>query len=101
MSPLLRAAQSGCIESVVWFMSDAPLRRYLSFAKSKAAREDARLKHLSQAPGGPERAIDKWLSSDSTPFFFLFLFLFLFLVLLLFSFLSFLLRLLQMSLSDR
>lgn len=46
-SPLLRTAQKGCIESVEWFLSDAPLRNYLEFGKSKGAKEDLRLKHLN------------------------------------------------------
>jgi hypothetical protein len=64
-SPLLIAALAGRIESVEWFLSDAPLRHYLEFAKSKAARDDIRLKHLSQSSGGIDRAISKWLNDDS------------------------------------
>ncbi|OHE91823.1 hypothetical protein CORC01_12897 [Colletotrichum orchidophilum] len=59
--PLLLAAMAGNIESVEWFLGDAPHRHYVDFGKSKAAREDPRLKHLSQAPGGFDRAISKWL----------------------------------------
>ncbi|KAK3329602.1 hypothetical protein B0H66DRAFT_31713 [Apodospora peruviana] len=64
-SPLLFAAEAGCIESVEWFLTDIPLRLYLEFTKSKAAREDPRLKHLAQAPGGFEGAISKWLKDQS------------------------------------
>ena len=64
-SPLLLAAFVGRIESVEWFLSDTPSRQYLAFAKSKAAREDDRLKHLAQAPGGFDGAISKWLSDQS------------------------------------
>ncbi|KAK4205349.1 hypothetical protein QBC40DRAFT_51092 [Triangularia verruculosa] len=64
-SPLLIAAQSAQIASVEWFLSDAPLRHYLSFCKSKAAREDVRIKHLGQSKGGFEGAISKWLSDNS------------------------------------
>lgn len=64
-SPLLLAAFEGRIESVEWFLSDTPLRQYLAFAKSKVAREDAKLKHLAQAPGGFDAAISKWLSDQS------------------------------------
>ena len=64
-SPLLLAALQGRIESVEWFLSDTPARHYLTFAKSKAAREDAKLKHLAQAPGGFDGAISKWLNDQS------------------------------------
>ncbi|KAJ4295986.1 hypothetical protein N0V88_004688 [Collariella sp. IMI 366227] len=64
-SPLLLAAFGGRIESVEWFLSDTPLRQYLAFAKSKAAREDAKLKHLAQTPGGFDAAISKWLNDQS------------------------------------
>lgn len=64
-SPLLLAAQSAQIASVEWFLSDAPLRHYLSFCKSKAAREDVRIKHLGQQKGGFEGAISKWLTDNS------------------------------------
>lgn len=59
--PLLHAALNGNIASVEWFLSDAPHRHYTDFGKSKTAREDPRLKHLSQSPGGFDRAISKWL----------------------------------------
>jgi hypothetical protein len=64
-SPLLLAASAGRIETVEWFLSDTPLRHYLTFAKSEAARKDARLKHLAQAPGGFDGAISKWLHDQS------------------------------------
>ncbi|KAK3495967.1 hypothetical protein B0T13DRAFT_311367 [Neurospora crassa] len=63
-SPLLRAAESCCIESIQWFLSDAPLRHYLEFAKSKAAQEDTRMQHLGRAPGGVEGAIARWLDDQ-------------------------------------
>lgn len=53
------------MESVEYFLSDAPHRHYSEFGKSKAAREDARLKHLKESPGGFDRAISKWLGADS------------------------------------
>ncbi|KAK2065301.1 ankyrin [Colletotrichum caudatum] len=59
--PLLHAAAAGNIESVEWFLGDAPHRHYVEFGKSKTAHEDPRLKHISQAPGGFVRAISKWL----------------------------------------
>lgn len=64
-SPLLCAAQKGCIESVEWFLSDAPLRNYLEFGKSKAAKDDVRLKHLNQSQGGFERAVARWLGAEN------------------------------------
>ncbi len=66
-SPLLVGAMRGSIESVQWFLSDAPLRHYLAFAKSKAARSDPRLKHLNQSTSGLEGDISKWLSDESEP----------------------------------
>ncbi|KAM0330029.1 hypothetical protein ACHAQA_004199 [Verticillium albo-atrum] len=59
--PLLYAAIAGNIESIEWFLSDAPLRCYVEFGQSKVASEDPRLKHLSQVPGGFDRAVAKWL----------------------------------------
>lgn len=65
MPPLLTAALYGSLESVEWFVSDAPMRYYLEFGKSKTAKEDPRLKHLNEAPGGFDRAIAKWLGVQS------------------------------------
>lgn len=65
MPPLLYAALQGSIESVEFFLGDAPHRQYSEFGKSKAAREDSRLKHLKDSPGGFDRAISKWLGTDS------------------------------------
>ncbi|KAL2141434.1 hypothetical protein VTI28DRAFT_2434 [Corynascus sepedonium] len=64
-SPLLIAASASQIETFKWFLSDTPLRQYLAFANSKGARNDARLKHLAQTPGGVEGAISKWLNDQS------------------------------------
>ncbi|KAL8331874.1 hypothetical protein RB593_002310 [Gaeumannomyces tritici] len=64
-SPLLLAAAQGSIESVEWFLSDAPLRNYLEFRGTKAAREDARLKHLSATAGGFEKAVTAWLQNQN------------------------------------
>lgn len=64
-SPLLHTAQQGCIESVEWFLSDAPLRNYLDFGKSKAAKEDSRLEHLNQSHGGFEKAVTRWLGAEN------------------------------------
>ncbi|RYC64850.1 hypothetical protein CHU98_g1360 [Xylaria longipes] len=59
--PLLRAALKGSLDSVEWFLGDAPMRHYREFGTSKVAREDPRLKHLNESPGGFDRAITKWL----------------------------------------
>ncbi|EON97988.1 putative ankyrin repeat protein [Phaeoacremonium minimum UCRPA7] len=64
-SPLLLAAKAGSIESVEWFLTEAPLRQYIEFSKSKVASEDSRLKHLNQTTGGFEKIIRKWLSSQN------------------------------------
>ncbi|KAK7424963.1 hypothetical protein QQX98_000241 [Neonectria punicea] len=63
--PLLHAALGGSVESVEFFLGDAPHRLYNEFSKSKAAREDPRLKHLKESPGGFDRAISKWLGADN------------------------------------
>jgi len=63
--PLLIAAFKGSLESVEWFLGDAPARHYQDFGKSKTAREDPRLKHLNESPGGFDRAISKWLGVQS------------------------------------
>ncbi|KAH7163089.1 hypothetical protein B0J13DRAFT_634299 [Dactylonectria estremocensis] len=63
--PLLHAALGGSIESVEFFLGDAPHKLYSEFGKSKAAREDSRLKHLKDSPGGFDRAISKWLGADN------------------------------------
>ncbi|KAH8161559.1 hypothetical protein CIB48_g6686 [Xylaria polymorpha] len=59
--PLLTAALQGSLDSVEWFLGDAPMRHYREFGTSKVAREDPRLKHLNESPGGFDRAITKWL----------------------------------------
>ncbi|KAI1269144.1 ankyrin repeat protein [Xylariaceae sp. FL1019] len=63
--PLLQAASDGSLESVEWFLSDAPLRHYSEFGQSKAAKEDPRLKHLIESPGGFDRAIARWLGAQN------------------------------------
>ncbi|KAI0387323.1 ankyrin [Hypomontagnella monticulosa] len=65
MPPLLTAALQGSLESAEWFISDTPMRNYLEFGKSKVAKEDPRLKHLNDAPGGFDRAIAKWLGAQN------------------------------------
>lgn len=62
--PLLFAALGGSIESVEFFLSDAPHRLYAEFGKSKTAQGDSRLSHLKESPGGFDRAIARWLGAD-------------------------------------
>ncbi|KAI1456874.1 ankyrin [Annulohypoxylon moriforme] len=73
--PLLSAALQGSLESIEWFISDTPMRHYVEFRKSKVAKEDARLKHLTEASGGFDRAIAKWLGIQSKVIFILLTFL--------------------------
>jgi len=67
--PLLHATLAASIESVEWFLGDTPFRHYNEFGQSKAALTNSKLKHLSQIPGGFERAVGRWLSSQSTHLF--------------------------------
>ena len=60
--PLLQAAHLGNIESVEWFMSDAPMRRYNKFAE--ANKDDKRIKTLESGKGF-EQTIAKWMRSRS------------------------------------
>jgi hypothetical protein len=59
--PLLMAAKEGSIESVEWFLSNAPLRHYTEFAEANAT--DLRLKQLGQAAGGFGTAIERWMGT--------------------------------------
>ncbi|KAE8441442.1 hypothetical protein EG329_004968 [Mollisiaceae sp. DMI_Dod_QoI] len=61
--PLLRAAYSGSIDSVEWFMSDAPLRRYKEFAE--ANKHDKRIKTLEASGKGFEKTIGAWLNAKN------------------------------------
>ncbi|KAI0404447.1 ankyrin repeat protein [Xylaria palmicola] len=63
--PLLTAALKGSLESVEWFLGDAPMRYYREFGASKIGREDPRLKHLNNSPGGFDRAIARWLGAQN------------------------------------
>ena len=58
--PLLQAAKFGSIDSVEWFMSDAPLRRYKEFAD--ANKHDKRIKTLEEAGKGFDKTIGAWLT---------------------------------------
>lgn len=59
--PLLTAAYAGAIESVEWFLSDAPSRVYKEFRDNNV--EDKRIKVLDQAKGGFEGMIEEWLGA--------------------------------------
>ncbi|KAF7880857.1 uncharacterized protein EAF02_006748 [Botrytis sinoallii] len=60
--PLLEAAQMGNIESVEWFMSDAPMRHYKEFAERN--KDDLRIRTL-ESGAGFENTISKWLEINS------------------------------------
>ncbi len=60
---LLQAAHMGSIDSVEWFMSDAPMRRYKEFAD--ANKHDKRIKTLEESGEGFDRTIGKWLDTKS------------------------------------
>lgn len=61
--PLLQAAHIASIDSVEWFMSDAPLRRYKEFAE--ANKHDKRIKTLMETDKGFDKAISNWLTAKS------------------------------------
>ncbi len=62
-TPLLQAAHYGNIDSVQWFLSDAPARRYQEFAE--ANKSDRRVQALEQSKDGLEKTISNWLNSNS------------------------------------
>lgn len=61
--PLLQAAHVGSIESVEWFMSDAPMRRYKEFAEEN--KHDKRIKTLHDTGKGFDKTISAWLDAKS------------------------------------
>ncbi|KAI2624751.1 ankyrin repeat protein [Xylaria nigripes] len=63
--PLLESASKGSLESVQWFLNEAPMRYYREFGESQMAREDPRLKHLNESPGGFDGAIKRWLCTQN------------------------------------
>ena len=66
--PLLQAAHVGSIDSVEWFMSDAPMRRYKEFAENN--KNDKRIKTLEQSGKGFDKTIGAWLDAKSNFFHF-------------------------------
>lgn len=61
--PLLESSFRGSIASVEWFLSNTPLRMYREFALSHEG--DQRVKTLSKALGGFEKAVSDWLGARS------------------------------------
>ncbi|KAJ4286829.1 hypothetical protein N0V90_013081 [Kalmusia sp. IMI 367209] len=59
--PLLQAAFKGSLQSVEWFLSDAPARHYLDFAE--AYKHDKYIEHLNKNAGGFEKLLRKWLGT--------------------------------------
>jgi hypothetical protein len=64
--PLLMAARAGNLSTVEWFLSTAPARHYMEFAKTH--RQDKRLKRLAQSEQGIEGCINNWLGLRSKSF---------------------------------
>jgi len=60
--PVLQAAHTGSLESVEWFMSDAPMRRYKEFARVN--RHDKRIRTLEESGKGFDKTISQWLSAN-------------------------------------
>ncbi|KIW13836.1 hypothetical protein PV08_06616 [Exophiala spinifera] len=61
--PLLVAAFEGNLEATEYFLSDAPLHRYLEFADS--FRGDKHIRALAQAKGGLQGSLTAWLGTRS------------------------------------
>jgi ankyrin repeat protein len=59
--PLLAAAIEGNPDSTEFFLTDAPLRRYLEFAES--VKDEKRIQALAQAKGGIKGTLNSWLST--------------------------------------
>ncbi|ETI20598.1 hypothetical protein G647_08636 [Cladophialophora carrionii CBS 160.54] len=59
--PLLAAAIEGNPDSTEFFLTDAPLRRYLEFAES--LKDEKRIQALAQAKGGIKGTLSSWLST--------------------------------------
>jgi len=57
-APLLKAAHEGSLESVEWFLSDAPIRHYQDFGEANKANE--RIRHLNTFAGGFDKVLSKW-----------------------------------------
>ena len=57
--PILSAAFHGNIESLEYFLTDAPLQRYVEFAESHS--DDKRIAALSRSEGGLQTTLKSWL----------------------------------------
>ncbi|KAK4939530.1 hypothetical protein LTR10_020239 [Elasticomyces elasticus] len=61
--PLLRAILHGNVESTKYFLSDAPLQRYLEFAESY--KNDKRIDALMKAERGLQGSLSDWLATSN------------------------------------
>ena len=59
--PFLEACRANSLDTIEWFLSDAPMRAYKEFASTNA--DDKRLKLLAQAKGGFEAVVTKFLTA--------------------------------------
>ncbi|KAF2839151.1 ankyrin [Patellaria atrata CBS 101060] len=59
--PPLECALNGSLETLEWFLSDSPLRRYSEFAK--AHEDDKRVKNLAKSSNDLEQIIYSWLET--------------------------------------
>lgn len=59
--PLLASVLQGNLESMEYFLSDSPLRRYLEFAKT--LKDDKRIQGLSKTDGGIEGTLTSWMAT--------------------------------------
>jgi ankyrin repeat protein len=57
--PILSVAFQGNLESLEYYLTDAPLRRYVEFAESHSG--DKRIAALSKSEGGMKNALTSWL----------------------------------------
>ena len=59
--PIFSVAFQGSLESLEYFLTDAPLRRYIEFAESHSG--DKRIAALSKSEGSLQNSLKKWLGS--------------------------------------
>ncbi|KIX03942.1 uncharacterized protein Z518_07495 [Rhinocladiella mackenziei CBS 650.93] len=62
--PLLVAIVEGNLETTDYFLSDAPLRRYMEFAES--FKNDKRIQGLAHTEGGIQGTLNAWLSTRNS-----------------------------------
>ncbi|KAE8349898.1 hypothetical protein BDV28DRAFT_151457 [Aspergillus coremiiformis] len=63
-SPILVSAVLGSLRSTEWYISTAPGRHYVEFAKTHEG--DKRLKLLAKSTNGVEKSLMGWLSTNNT-----------------------------------